>query len=109
MVAPAAIHTVDAMIRSTAGPTSVPTIASGSPPAAIDDAGHVPRRGRMRALRAQLGGRHPNRICLLEIWGDADAYEGHKASEHGRTFTAVASEIACAAPPTFIHYDASPV
>ena len=50
----------------------------------------------------------PNRICLLEIWEDADAYEGHKASEHGRAFTAVANE-SVAAPPTFIRYDASPV
>ena len=50
----------------------------------------------------------PNRICLLEIWRDAEAYDGHKASAHGKTFTAIAGETAVG-PPTFIHYTAEPV
>lgn len=49
----------------------------------------------------------PNRICLLEIWQDAAAYEGHKASEHGKAFTALANETVAAAP-SFLRYDASP-
>ena len=49
----------------------------------------------------------PNRIHLLEIWRDAEAYDGHKGSEHGVAFTALANETV-ASPPSFFHYDAEP-
>jgi quinol monooxygenase YgiN len=49
-----------------------------------------------------------NRICLLEIWRDTDAYEAHKASAHGGKFTALANETVTA-PPTFVRYQATPL
>lgn len=49
----------------------------------------------------------PNRLCLIEVWTDADAHHVHTQEPNVRAFSELAAQ-SCVKPPTFMRYEGQP-